>query len=278
VIALQEEVPPTPPAFLRTAGHPLRWRLLGELAHGDRTVGELCGLVGEPQNLVSYHLGKLRRAELVSSRRSSADGRDTYYRADLTHIAGQLTGTGTALHPGLRLVAPDLLASPPVSSPSRSRSPGGRVRVLYLCTGNSARSQMAEALTTERSGGAIEARSAGLRPKPLHPNAVRVMHERFGIDLSGRRSKHLSVFEHERFDYLVSLCDRAREACPDLPGRPEAIHWSMPDPSAGSGSGSGPGDDADSYPLFEQIAAEIETRVGFLVAALATDRRQRRQS
>ena len=73
----------TPPEFLQLAGHPLRWRLLGELARSDRTVHELTGLVGEPQNLVSYHLGKLRDAGLVSARRSSADGRDAYYTVDL---------------------------------------------------------------------------------------------------------------------------------------------------------------------------------------------------
>ena len=165
VRALLDDPSPAPPGFLQLAGHPLRWRLLGELARCDRTVRELCGLVEEPQNLVSYHLGKLRRAELVASRRSSADGRDTYYRADLAQVAGQLTATGTALHPALRLVAAQ-----------RPRADIGPVRVLFLCSGNSARSQMAEALANERSGGVLEARSAGLRPKPLHPNAVRVMH------------------------------------------------------------------------------------------------------
>ena len=72
-----------PPAFLRLAGHPVRWRLLRELARSDRTVHELTGLVDQPQNLVSYHLGKLRDAGLVSARRSSADRRDAYYTVDL---------------------------------------------------------------------------------------------------------------------------------------------------------------------------------------------------
>ena len=72
-----------PPAFLRLAGDPLRWRLLSELARSDRRVSELTGLVGQPQNAVSYHLGRLRDGGLVSMRRSSADGRDTYYRIEL---------------------------------------------------------------------------------------------------------------------------------------------------------------------------------------------------
>ena len=95
-----------PPEFLQLAGHPLRWRLLGELARSDRMVHELTGLVGEPQNLVSYHLGKLRDGRLVSARRSSADRRDAYYTVDLTRIGGLLSATGGALHPGLRLTPP----------------------------------------------------------------------------------------------------------------------------------------------------------------------------
>src|SRR3954447_2172068 len=92
-----------PPDFLHLAGHRLRWRLLGELASSDRTVHELTGLVDQAQNLVSYHLGKLRDAGLVSTRRSSADGRDSYYTADLTRIGELLSATGGALHPGLQM-------------------------------------------------------------------------------------------------------------------------------------------------------------------------------
>src|SRR5215813_10580978 len=115
------------PDFLQLAGHPLRWRLLGELARSDRTVLELTGLVGEPQNLVSYHLGKLRDARLVSAQRSSADRRDAYYTADLTRISGLLSATGGALHPGLRLAPP----SPDDAAPGGARA----FRVLFLCTG-----------------------------------------------------------------------------------------------------------------------------------------------
>src|SRR5262245_17845237 len=92
-----------PPAFLQLAGHPLRWRLLSELARSDRMVHELTELVGEPQNLVSYHLAKLRDGRLVSAHRSSADRRDTYYTTDLGRIGAGLSATGGALHPGLRL-------------------------------------------------------------------------------------------------------------------------------------------------------------------------------
>src|SRR5579872_3839935 len=93
-----------PPEFLQLAGHPLRWRLLGELARSDRVVHELTQLVGEPQNLVSYHLGKLRDGRLVSARRSAADRRDTYYGLELARIGALLSAAGGALHPALRLV------------------------------------------------------------------------------------------------------------------------------------------------------------------------------
>src|SRR5215216_4095825 len=90
-----------PPPFLRLAGHPLRWRLLSELARSDRRVGELCELAGRRQNLVSYHLRQLRDGGLVSTRRSAADGRDTYYVLELTRCGELLTGAGASLHPGL---------------------------------------------------------------------------------------------------------------------------------------------------------------------------------
>lgn len=241
-----------PEVFLQLAGHPLRWQLLGELARSDRTVHELTVRSQQPQNLVSYHLGKLRNAGLVRSRRSSADRRDTYYTADLVQVGAMLTATGAALHPGLRLTLPP-----------RSAGSNARARVLFLCTGNSSRSQMAEALARARSGGAVEAHSAGSHPKPLHPAAVRVMHDLYGIDLSGQQPKHLDVYATQHFDRVVTLCDRVREVCPELPGAPEPVHWSIPDPAA-----SGADDDA-GHDGFRRAAEEIETRVGFLLAALA---------
>jgi ArsR family transcriptional regulator, arsenate/arsenite/antimonite-responsive transcriptional repressor / arsenate reductase (thioredoxin) len=252
MITAEREADFAPPGFLQLAGHPVRWRLLRELARSDRTVHELTGLIDQPQNLVSYHLGKLRNARLVSARRSSADRRDAYYSADLTRAAAMLAATGAALHPALDATA----------EPTGAAATAG-VRVLFLCTGNSARSQMAEALVRVRSNGTVEAASAGSHPKAVHPNAVRVMREEHDIDLTGHRSKHLSEFADERFDCVISLCDRVREVCPQFPGRPPSIHWSIADPSAGDS------DDADGrYAAFQQTADELETRVAFLLAAL----------
>jgi protein-tyrosine-phosphatase/DNA-binding transcriptional ArsR family regulator len=232
----------SPPRFLQLASHPVRWQLLSELAHSDRRVGELCDLAGRRQSLVSYHLRQLRDGRLVSVRRSAADGRDTYYVLDLERCGELLAGAGVALHPAL---APSPRAPVPASAD-----------VLFLCTGNSARSQMAEALCQRLSNGVIRAVSAGSAPKPLHPHAVRVMRDR-GIDISAQRSKHLSEFTDRRFDHVISLCDRVREVCPDFPGAPELIHWSIPDPSR-----------ERTLPAFERTAAELETRIGFFIAAI----------
>jgi protein-tyrosine-phosphatase len=249
VIATAGHGESVPPRFLRLAGHPLRWRLLSELARSDLRVGELCERAGRRQSLVSYHLRQLRDGGLVSMRRSAADGRDSYYVLDLARCGELLSGAAASLHPALA----------PTERPRARRR--RLALVLFLCTGNSARSQMAEALCEELSGGAVGAASAGSHPKPLHPNAVRVMRER-GIEISGRRSKHLGEFADARFDHVISLCDRVREVCPEFPQWPGLIHWSIPDPARE------PGSDDETLPAFERTATELSTRVGFLIKAI----------
>jgi protein-tyrosine-phosphatase/DNA-binding transcriptional ArsR family regulator len=233
---------------LQVIADPQRWRLLTELAASDRRVSELTRLLNEPQNLVSYHLRELRDAGLVSSRRSSFDGRDAYYRVHLARCGEVLRAAGMSLDPGLRFEV-----VPPV--PVRRR--GRRMRVLFLCTGNSARSQMAEALLAARSNHTIEARSAGSAPKPLHANAVRVMAAR-GLDISGNTTKHLDKFAGTHFDRVVTLCDKVREVCPEFPDA-EPAHWSIPDPSDGDAS----------VAAFEAVADDLEVRVGHLIARLS---------
>jgi protein-tyrosine-phosphatase/DNA-binding transcriptional ArsR family regulator len=240
-----------PPSVVRLLAHPVRWRLLRELVRSDRTVRELTDLVDEPQSLISYHLRQLHEGDLVLKRRSSADGRDAYYAVDLHRCRSDLKASAVALHPGLWFP----------SAPAR-RTSRRTWRVLFLCTGNSARSQMAEALVNARSGGSVSAVSAGSHPKLLHPNAVKVMRRR-GIDISGSRTKHLDEFASQRFDIVVTLCDRVREECPEFPSAPELVHWSMADPSAEGSTLRA------SSPAFERTATEIESRVSFLLDALA---------
>jgi ArsR family transcriptional regulator, arsenate/arsenite/antimonite-responsive transcriptional repressor / arsenate reductase (thioredoxin) len=234
------------PPLLDSVAHPLRWAILRELGRSDRRVRELTAVLSERQSLVSYHLGRLRSAGLVGSRRSSFDGRDTYYRLDIARCGALFGETGAALHPALRL-APS--AAPPPEHPAR---------VLFLCTGNSGRSQIAEALLRHMAPPHVTASSAGSRPKPLHPEAVRAMRAR-GVDIAGAQSKHLSVFATDRFDHVVSLCDRVREVCPEFPGRPDTAHWSVPDPAG----------DPDPAAAFEGVAGELAERIGFFLHVLA---------
>ena len=216
----------------------------------DRAVKELVALVDEPQNLVSYHLRLLRDGGFVTAHRSSADGRDSYYTIDLTACRAALQSAGTALHPSL-VLAP--------AAPGCARTGGSRrrrPRVLFLCTGNSARSQMAEALLERMSSGAVDAASAGSHPKPLHPTAVRVLRKR-GIDISANRTKHVDEFVGQRFDTVITLCDRVREVCPTFHSRPELVHWSVPDPALESPTSRG------SFAAFERTAADLSTRISF---------------
>ncbi|RYP85198.1 ArsR family transcriptional regulator [Nocardioides guangzhouensis] len=247
------QAPAAPPPFVRLAGHPVRWRLLVGLATGDHRVRELVDLVGQPQNLVSYHLRLLRDADLVTARRSSFDGRDSYYRLDLDRCRDLLAGTGASLHPALAVARPE------------APRPDRRLRVLFACTGNSARSPVAEALLRERTGGAVDVASAGSHPaERTHPSAVRVLAEDYGIDVSGRSPQALDALDTHGFDVVVTLCDRVREVCPELPGHPRRIHWSMADPApAGT-----PAPAADR--AVRRAAREIDTRIGHLLHVLPT--------
>ncbi len=253
---------PTAPEFLQLIGEPLRWDLLCHLRHGDQRVGDLVALTAKPQNIVSYHLGELRAAGLVSGRRSSADGRDTYYRVHLDRFAELLGTTAATLDPALGV------ATAKVATPRAGRRPP---RVLFLCTGNSARSQIAEALTTHCSAATVDARSAGSHPKALHPNAVRVLAER-GIDIAHAATKHLDTMMRTRFDRVVTLCDKVKEVCPELPGHPRTAHWSIADPAS-----SGDTDDA-TYPAFIAIADDIEDRVRRLLVDITTTTQEARRA
>jgi ArsR family transcriptional regulator, arsenate/arsenite/antimonite-responsive transcriptional repressor / arsenate reductase (thioredoxin) len=188
----------------------------------------------------------MRHAALVASHRSAADGRDTYYALDLERLGTELAAVGGGLHAGLR------------SAPRQPRH-GAPIKVLFLCTGNSARSQIAAALATMRSGGRIDARSAGSDPRPLHPQAITVLREMYGLDIAGRRSAHVSAYDGEPFDRVITLCDKVREVCHAF-GRPESAHWSIPDPAA-----------INTSETFKQTAIALDTRIRFLIADLVND-------
>ena len=126
--------------------------------------------------------------------------------------------------------------------------------VLFLCTHNSARSQMAEGLLRAMAGDRFEVESAGTEKTSVHPLAIRAMAER-GIDISGHTSKVLAGLSRDTWDYLITVCDDANERCPFVPGARKRLHWSLPDPSRAAG------DEDDRLAVFRRVRDEIETRL-----------------
>ncbi len=138
-------------------------------------------------------------------------------------------------------------------------------RVLILCTGNSARSQMAEGLLRHDGGPAFEVSSAGTKPSQVRPEAIEAMKE-VGIDISGHRSKSVDEFADQEFDYVVTVCDNAKESCPVFPGKTERIHWSFEDPAAVEG------DWETRLSAFRRIRDEIREKFHSLVTIAHGDR------
>lgn len=239
------------PDILRLLAHDVRWELLAELSRSDRRVGELVTLTARPQNLVSYHLGRLRAGGIIHERRSSADARDVYYHLDLGRLGELYRNSGIALHPALI----------DGSAKGNLRPLRRPLRVLFLCTHNSARSQMAEALLRIQAGPQMVVASAGSQPSAVHPLAVQVMAER-SIAIDGQLSKHMDELVHEKWNIVVTVCDQVREVCPAFPAETRTIHWSVPDPAAATGTA------AERVAAFHAAADDIAQRVECLRAGL----------
>ncbi|EAQ80941.1 arsenate reductase ArsC [Blastopirellula marina] len=135
-------------------------------------------------------------------------------------------------------------------------------RVLVLCTGNSCRSQMAEALFETLSEGAWKSDSAGSKPSGyVHPLAIRAMSE-LGVDISSNESKHVDQFADQPFDLVVTVCDNAKEACPVFPGAKQTLHWPFDDPADATG------DEEEKMLMFRRVRDEIKTKIlGYLPTA-----------
>jgi thioredoxin type arsenate reductase len=219
-----------PTSFLKLLAHELRWRLVEALARSDRRVQELVSLVGEPHNLVSYHLRQLR-----------------------DRLKGLYFAAGESLHPGI--------SGRPHAAGDTEPGVRRRVRVLFLCTHNSARSQMAEAILRHLGGDRVEVHSAGTVATRVHPLAIAAMADK-GIDISGQRSKHMDELTGENFDYVITVCDNARETCPVFPGAPERIHWSIPDPAAVEGT------EETKFRAFRTASDDLMTRIRYLLTLI----------
>ncbi len=133
--------------------------------------------------------------------------------------------------------------------------------MLILCTGNSARSQMAEGLLRQDAGARFEVFSAGVEPTSVRPRAIEVLRE-LGVDISGQRSKLVEEFSGEDFDYVITVCDNANERCPVFPGKTKRIHWSFEDPAAAIGDG------AAKLAVFRRVRDQIRERLSEWVSEL----------
>ena len=249
--------------FLKLLAHDVRWHLLEALAESDRRVQELVALLQRPQNLISYHLRLLREGQIVNERRSSADGRDVYYSLDLDHLRTFYLESGQTLHPGL--VYPELNQFQQSDTGEEERGGKRPFRVLFLCTHNSARSQLAEGILRTHGGDLVEVFSAGSEPGQVHSLAVRAA-ANMKIDISQQQSKHLDEFVGQTFDYVITVCDQVREVCPVFPNDPRQIHWSFRDPAAVKGT------EEEQFEAFKQTARELTTRISYL--RLILDRQQ----
>jgi arsenate reductase (thioredoxin) len=131
---------------------------------------------------------------------------------------------------------------------------GGPIRVLFVCTGNSARSVMAEALLRHHGGDRFEVHSAGTEPRGVNPLTLRVLEEA-GIDATGARSKSVNEYLGQTFDYVVTVCDEARQVCPVFPGVHESLHWGYEDPAEAVGN------EEERLAVFRKVFIQIGERV-----------------
>ena len=132
------------------------------------------------------------------------------------------------------------------------------IRVLFVCTGNSARSLMAEALLRQHGGSAFEVHSAGTEPKGVNPLTLRVL-AAVGIDASWARSKSVDEFVGQSFDYVITVCDQARQSCPVFPGAHESLHWGYEDPAEAEGT------DEERLVVFRRVLTQIGERIGLFI-------------
>ncbi|NJO05120.1 MAG: metalloregulator ArsR/SmtB family transcription factor [Chloroflexaceae bacterium] len=223
-----------------------RWQLIDELRCSDRLVTELVARTGLAANLVSYHLGLLRQAGFVRVRRSEHDGRAQYYALN-RH----------ALRQGCQQLNAVLQVNMPPSPPPAALSP-----VVFLCTHNSARSQMAEGWLRHLSGGAVSVQSAGTAPRAVHPLAIQVMAE-LGIDISQQVAKHLQTLPDPLPGVVVTVCDNVRELCRPHLSAAVHLHWSVPAPSGLLVPGR------DPVEVFRLVRDEVRDRVEGLLTLLA---------
>jgi protein-tyrosine-phosphatase/DNA-binding transcriptional ArsR family regulator len=242
-----------------TLGHPGRlavFRLLMRFAPRGARPTEIAEALGLKQNTLSHHLADLTGSGLVTVMR---DGRSLFYAVDLDRaeqLIAYLALDVSRARPDL--IAP-LLSAQRDTDPMTAANPDTAFDVLFICSGNSARSILAEALLRDLGKGRFRAHSAGTRPNSsLNPHAVEIL-RRNGHDTTGLRSKHISEFQTAGsavMDFVFTVCDTAAaEECPPWPGQPITGHWGLPDPVKATGS------DAEKALVFAQTYAALRRRI-----------------
>lgn len=237
-------------SFFKLLADETRLTIVRLLALSDLRVGEIVQHLRAPANAVSYHLKQLRALGLLRDRRSSLDARDVYYSVDLARLQVLYASAGETLHPGMATPREEQAELPRLEQP---------LRILFLCTHNRARSQLAESFARFLAGDQVEVYSAGNEPGEVHPLTIEMLAE-MGIDTGGLHSKSMDQYCDRQFDYVITTCDKVRESCPTLPGDPRQIHWSFPDPSAVAG-----GEEAQRR-AFRTTRREMMTRLRYLLS------------
>jgi arsenate reductase len=189
-------------------------------------------------------------APLIDGQRAAIDRQ----RADLDRLDSELTDLELTIQAAGRArlsTEANAMSTESASTESTGLAP---IRVLFVCTGNSARSQIAEALLADFGGADFAVLSAGTEPGKVNPFAIRVLDE-IGIDWSGARSKSVTEFMGQPFDYVVTVCDRARQTCPVFPGNHNTLHWGLDDPAEVEGT------DQAKLEAFRRTRTEVSTRL-----------------
>jgi arsenate reductase len=145
---------------------------------------------------------------------------------------------------------------------------GRPIRVLVVCTGNSARSVMAEALLRQKGGDAFEVHSAGTEPKGINPLTLKVLAEA-GMDATWARSKSVTEYLGQEFDYVITVCDEARQVCPVFPGVHRSLHWGYEDPAQATGT------EAERLAVFRRVFVQLGERINQFVPLAIRERRER---
>lgn len=178
-------------------------------------------------------------APLIAGQRAAIDRQ----RADLDRLDAELVDLETTVAAASRAQLREAVSVHP-----------DPIRVLFVCSGNSARSQIAEALLRDIGGSDFEVHSAGTEPRGMNPNTLRVLGD-IGIDWSAARSKSVTEFVGQPFDYVITVCDRARQSCPVFPGEHNTLHWGLDDPAESEGT------DAEKLAAFSRTRMEVANRI-----------------